>query len=434
MKLPRMRSLPWFAACVLAACAVLVHPDALAQSFPSRQIRIVVGFPPGGAVDANARTLAPKLAEILGQPVVVENRPGAAAQIAAEYVARQPADGHTLLLATVGHAITPALYRKLPYDTLGDFVAITQTTAASMLLLVSPRVTAQSLQAFIAAGVKQPGTLNYGSAGTNDPLGLAMEVLKFRANADIVAVQYKGVGPIYTALLASEIDAAFMPTSQSLGHISGGKLRALATGSPQRLSILPDVPTVAESGYPGYEATNWQGLFAPAKTPADTVRKIQAAVAQVLAAPEVRERMIAAGSEPIGSTPEAFDAKVRAEVARYAQVVEASRGSGPRLNATCATSSSAPIRSPTACTAACGRRSSMRSPRADMRSTCAICMPKGSIRCCPRTHAAGTSIPSATARVSNATSSGCSLPRRWCCASPCGASGRRRSSRAGWTG
>lgn len=310
---------------VIAAALAFLAADALAQPYPAKPVRIVVGYPPGGAVDANARLLAPKLAEVLGQSVLVENRPGAAAQIATDHVAKSAPDGHTVLLTTMGHAIGPSLYRKLPYDAVADLASVSQTTAASMILVVAPKVAANTLKDFVALANARPGGLNYGSAGIGDPLGFTMEIFKVTAGINVVGVQYKGVGPVYTALLAGEVDAAFMPTSLSLGHLAAGRLRALATGSPQRLGALPDVPTVAESGYPGFEATNWQGMFVPAKTPAEIVRTIQSAVARTLAMPDVRERMLSAGQEPVGSTPEAFDAKVRAEMDRFARIVREAR-------------------------------------------------------------------------------------------------------------
>lgn len=310
---------------VIAAALGCFAAGALAQAYPSKPVRIVVGYPPGGALDANARLLAPRLAEILGQSVVVDNRPGAAAQIATDHVAKSAPDGHTILLTTVGHAISPSLFRKLPYDALADFVNITQSTAASMILVVNPKLAANTLKEFVALAAARPGALNYGSPGIGDPLGFSMEVFKVTAAINVTAIQYKGVGPVYTALLAGEVDAAFMPTSLSLGHLAAGRLRALATGSPQRLGALPDVPTVAESGYAGFEATNWQGMLAPARTPPDIVKTIQSAVARALAVPEVRERMLSAGQEPIGSTPEAFDARMKADMAKFARIVKEAR-------------------------------------------------------------------------------------------------------------
>ena len=311
---------------ILAAVALLaLAGTAFAQAFPARPVRLVVGYPPGGAVDANARLVAPKLSELLGQQVVVENRPGAAAQIATDHVAKSPPDGHAILLTTVGHAIAPALYRKLSYDPLGDLAAVTQTTAASMLLVVAPGVAAANLREFLALAAAKPGSLNAGSPGTADPLGFAMELFKFSASVNVTAVTYKGVGPVFTALLAGEVDAAFVPTAQAMPHLRAGKLRALATGHPQRLGALPEVPTVAEAGVPGFEATNWQGMFVPARTPPEVVRQVRDAVAKALAAPDVRERLLTGGLEIVASTPDAFDAKVRSDMAKFARVVREAR-------------------------------------------------------------------------------------------------------------
>jgi len=324
IKCNKARVRPFFllVAGVIATATGLASGEVIAQVFPSRTVRIVVGFPPGGAVDANARLLASRMGEFLGQPVIVDNRPGAVGQIAAEHVAKSAPDGHTILLTTVGHAIAPSLYRKLPFDPIADFSNVTQTTAASMILVVNSKVPANNLTEFVKLAAAKPGRLNYGTTGASDPLGLAMEVLRFTSGMDIVAIQYKGAGPIYTALLAGEVDIAFMPTSLSIGHLNSGRLRALATGSPQRIGLLPAVPTVAESGYPGFDATNWQGMFAPARTPAEIVRKIQSAVAMTMAIPEIRERFSAAGQDTIASTPEEFDAKVKADAAKFAKIVK----------------------------------------------------------------------------------------------------------------
>jgi tripartite-type tricarboxylate transporter receptor subunit TctC len=310
---------------LLAASLALAAQFAWAQAFPVKPVRLIVGYAPGGAVDANARLFAPRLSEILGQQVIVDNKPGAAAQIATDFVAKSAPDGHTILLTAIGHAITPSLYRKLPYDTLADFANVTQTTAASMLLVVSGKVQAGNLMEFLAQATAKPGSLNYGSPGIADALGFAMELLKHSAGINIVPIQYKGAGPVYTALLAGEVDVAFVPTSQSLGYLSSGKLRALAVGSPRRISVLPDVPTVAEAGVPGFEMVNWQGMFVPVRTPPAVVRQIQAAVARTLSHPEVRDRLVASGLEAVASTPEEFDAKVRSDIAKFAKVVREAR-------------------------------------------------------------------------------------------------------------
>lgn len=306
----------------LAAIAcTFVASLASGQPFPSKPIRLVIGYPPGGAVDANARLIAPKLGELLGQPVVVENRPGASGVIATDFVAKSPPDGYTILLTTIGHTITPVLSRKPPYEPIADFVPVSQVTGTSMVLLVNPKVPAQTLPEFVALAKSKPGKLNYGSSGAGDPLGLAMEVLKLQAGLDIVEVPYKGVGPTYTALLAGDIEAAFMPPSASIPYIKAGTLRPLAMGGAQRSVALPDLPTVAESGYPGFDAVNWQGLFLPANTPMDIARRYQREVVKVLAMPDIRERLVAGGQDVVASTPEEFTARIKADVAKFARVI-----------------------------------------------------------------------------------------------------------------
>ena len=303
----------------------LIAPLVQAQSFPSKPIRLVIGYPPGGAVDANARLLAPKLGDALGQPVVVENRPGASGNIATEFVAKAPPDGYTILLTTIGHTITPSLLRKPPFDAIADFVPVTQVTGTSMVLLVNPKLPASTLPEFVALAKSKPGKLNYGSSGAGDPLGLAMELLKLTTGIDLVEVPYKGVGPTYTALLANEIDAAFMPPSASLPYIKAGTLRAIALGGGKRSTALPDLPTVAEGGYPGFDAVNWQGLLLPAKTPPEIALQYQREIVKILAMPDVRERLITGGQEPVGSTPEEFTAKIKSDVAKYARVIREAR-------------------------------------------------------------------------------------------------------------
>ncbi|HZQ60814.1 MAG TPA: tripartite tricarboxylate transporter substrate binding protein [Casimicrobiaceae bacterium] len=309
------------AAVTIASAATLVE----AQGFPAKPIKLVVGYPPGGAVDGNARIIAPKLAEVLGQPVVIENRAGASGNIATEFVAHAPPDGYTILLTTIGHTITPSLMRKPPFDPIGDFVPVTQVSGTSMVLLVNPKVPANNLAEFVALAKSKPGKLNYGSPGAGDPLGLSMEVLKLTTGIDVVEVPYKGVGPIFTALIAGEIDAAFMPPSASIPYMKAGTLRALAIGSARRSPALPDLPTVAESGYPGFDAVNWQGLLLPAKTPMDIAYQYQRAIVKVLATPDIKDRLIAGGQEGVGSTPEEFTAKIRADTAKFERIIREAR-------------------------------------------------------------------------------------------------------------
>lgn len=317
----RRSSAPRLLALAAFALGSLGVPAVDAQNFPSKPIRLIIGYPPGGAVDANARLIAPKLGDLLGQPVVVENRPGASGVIATDYVAKSPPDGYTILLTTIGHAITPVITKKPPYEPIADFVPVTQVTGTSMVLLVNPKVAAKTLPEFVALAKANPGKLNYGSSGPGDPLGLAMEVLKLTAGIDVVEVPYKGVGPTFTAMLAGDIEAAFMPPSASLPYIKAGTLRPIAMGGAQRSVALPDIPTVAESGYPGFDAVNWQGLFLPAHTPPDIAQRYQREVAKVVAMPEIRDRLIAGGQDVVASTPEEFTVRIKSDVAKFGKVV-----------------------------------------------------------------------------------------------------------------
>jgi tripartite-type tricarboxylate transporter receptor subunit TctC len=318
------RRLASFLPALVLAALGLPGGSALAQQhYPSKPIYLVVGFPPGGAVDATARLISPGLSEALGQPVIVETRPGAAGFIATDYVAKSDPDGYTILLTTVGHAIAPSIQRKLPFDVAKDFAPVTQIVASAIVLAVNPaKVPVKSLPEFIALAKSKPGALNYASAGSGDPLGLAMELLKQSAGIDVAAIQYKGVGPMNLALLAGEVDAAMMPLGVVLPYAQKGTLRLLAVTGSQRLASMPDLPTVAESGFPGFDITNWQGLFVAAKTPPAIVAAIQQASVKVLATPEVSGQMPARGQEPVGSTPAEFGTKVTADMKTFAKVIK----------------------------------------------------------------------------------------------------------------
>jgi tripartite-type tricarboxylate transporter receptor subunit TctC len=295
--------------------------EASAQAYPSRPIRIVVPFPVGGAVDTLARLIGAKLTDALGQPIVVENRPGAGGNLAADAVAKSAPDGYTILLTTNGHAISPALYHKLPFDPVKDFIPVTQLVASSLLLVTTPRLAATSTQELIALARSKPGQLNYGSTGVGNPLHLTMEMLKHAAGIDVFNVPYKGDAPLNTALIAGEVDMAIVPLATARPHVESGAIRALALTGATRSPSLPDVPTVAESGVAGFDSSSWQGFFVPAHTPRDIVTLIQRETAKALHAPDFRERLKTLGSEPIGSTPEEFDARVKADMAKFARIV-----------------------------------------------------------------------------------------------------------------
>jgi tripartite-type tricarboxylate transporter receptor subunit TctC len=297
---------------------------AVAQSYPSKPIRIIVPFAAGGSVDALARVVGGKLSEQINQPVVVENRPGAGGNIGADVVAKSPPDGYTILQNTVGQAIGPAIFRTLPFDTLKDFVPVTQLVATTLILVASPQLPAKSIQELVALAKSKPGSLNYGMSGVGNPLHLTMEMFKIATGLDILGVPYRGDAPIMAALVAGEMQVAVVPLAIARPLVEGGQIRALAVTGARRSPVLPDVPTIGET-IPGFESSSWQAWFAPARTPREIVEVIQRETAKSLAAPDVRERLREWVNEPVGSRPEEFDAFFRAEVAKFGKVVKDAR-------------------------------------------------------------------------------------------------------------
>lgn len=295
---------------------------APAQSYPSKPVRVVVPFAAGGAVDQLARILAAKLQDSFGQPVVVENRTGAGGTTGANDVAKANPDGHTILQNTNGQAISPAIYKSLPFDTVRDFIPVTQLVGTSTVLVANTKLPVRSAKEFIALAKERPGKLNYGMTGVGNSLHLTMEMIKRAAGIDIQAIPYRGDAPLNTALVAGEVDVAVVPLVAVLPHVQSGAIRALAVNSARRSPLLPDVPTIAEDAIAGFEASGWQGWFVPAKTPPEIVATIHREVAKTIGDPAVQKRLIAMGNEPVGSTPEAFEAKFRDDVARFAKVVK----------------------------------------------------------------------------------------------------------------
>jgi tripartite-type tricarboxylate transporter receptor subunit TctC len=295
---------------------------ALAQPYPSKPVRLVVPFAAGGAVDQLARILGGRLQETLGQPVVVENRAGAGGTTGTNDVAKSAPDGYSILQNTNGQAISPAIYKSLPFDTLRDFIPVTQLVATSTVLVANTKLPARSARELIALAKEKPGGLNYGMTGVGNSLHLTMEMFKRAAGIDIQAIPYRGDAPLNTALLAGEVDVAVVPLVAILPHLQSGAMRALAVNSAQRSALLPDVPTVSEDAIPGFEASGWQGWFVPAKTPPEIVAAIHRETAKIIADPAIAKRLLSMGNEPVGSTPEAFGAKFRDDVARFAKVVK----------------------------------------------------------------------------------------------------------------
>ena len=308
-----------FIAIVIAAwiCA-----PAAAQTWPARPVRIVAPFPPGGGTDTVGRLLAQKLAGQTGGSFVVENRPGAAGVLGAEFVARSAPDGHTLLISAPEMSINPSMRSKVPYDALRDFAFISQLTAGQFMLACHPSVPARTVKQLIALAKSRPGQLNYSSSGTGGINHLAGELLQSMAGFRWVHVPFKGAGPAIVAAISGEVDFVFAATTGLVGHAKAGKVRPLAVTGRKRLGELPGVPPMAEGGVPGYEVAGWYGFYAPAGTPADIVRRLHAEAKRGLNSPDVKDKLEKAGNEVVTSTPEEFAAFLRAEITKWAKVVK----------------------------------------------------------------------------------------------------------------
>jgi tripartite-type tricarboxylate transporter receptor subunit TctC len=271
-----------------------------------------------------ARTVVQKLGESLGATIVIDNRGGAGGTIGTELVAKSPPDGYVLLVVSASHAINPGLYRKLPYDSVRDFAPVTMLTSGPGLLVVHPSVPVRTVKEFIALARSRPGQLNYASAGIGTPPHLAGELFKTLAGVDIVHVPYKGNGPAYTDLIGGHVSVMFPTIPTAIPHVRAGKLRALAVTTRSRTAITPELPTISESGVPGYDVSSWYGLLAPAGTPAAAVARLQREIAKVLRLPDVSEKLMAQGLDLVGNTPEEFAAILKSEIAKWAKVVTAS--------------------------------------------------------------------------------------------------------------
>ena len=309
---------------LLTLCGT-VH--AQVSSYPSQPVKILVGFAAGGATDILARLVAKHLSDQWGQPVIVENRPGAGGNIAHEAVAKAPGDGYTLLFTSAPLTINPSLYRNLPYDTVRDFAPVTLLATVPSLLLVPSDSKLTTIGDFIRHAKGNPGKLSYGSAGNGTPQHLAMELLKSSASLHIVHIPYKGGAPAVADLIAGQTHVMFAAFPEAAPHVRSGRLKPLAISSTRRSALMPDLPTVAESGIRGYEAIGWQGLLAPASTPRPVVQKIHDTLAAALNQPEVRERIRGMGIDLSGAGPEEFGRFIGGEVAKWAKVVKASGAS-----------------------------------------------------------------------------------------------------------
>jgi tripartite-type tricarboxylate transporter receptor subunit TctC len=303
--------------------AAIVAPQQLrAQAFPDRLVRFVVPFPAGGPVDVLARPLAQGLSAIWGQPVIVENRPGAAGNIGTEQVAKSPPDGYTLLLTTSALSIAPSLFPKLGYDPAKDFLAVINMAVVPAVLVVHPSIPVHSAQELVALARAQPGKIAFASPGTGTPLHLAAELFKTMTQIDILHVPYKGGAPAEIDLVGGHVAMMFAAPINALRLVRDGKLRALAVTGATRSALAPDIPTLAEAGVAGYEATLWYGVLAPVGTPADIVQKINGDVIAVIKQPKVKEQFIGLGAQLVGNSPDQFAAEVQSDIPKWARVVQ----------------------------------------------------------------------------------------------------------------
>ena len=305
--------------------------SALAQApgssgYPTKPIRLVVPFTPGGSTDVLARAIGQELTMAWGQSVVVENVPGAGGAIGADKVAKAAPDGYTLLMGHIGTlAVNPSLYPRLPYSPVKDFAPVAWVARVPNVLVVHPSVAARNVKELVALAKSRPGQLNYGSGGNGSAANLATEFLKLQTGTSLVHIPYRGTAPAVTDLMAGQIQLMFTGLPALVAPVKGGQLRALAVSSPQRLEALPGVPTVAESGYPGFEADQWYGVVAPAGTPRDVVARLNAQINQALAAPELKTRLAAEGAIATPTSPEAFGQLIASEITRWKPVIAGGR-------------------------------------------------------------------------------------------------------------
>ena len=296
---------------------------ASAQAFPAKPLRLVVAFVPGGADDYHGRLVAQKLSEVLGQPVVVENRAGAGGMVGWEHVAKSPADGYTMLLAGGGLAAIRSLRPNAPVDPIRDFTWVSMVATYPLVLVVHPSLQARTLKELVALAKAKPGALNYGSSGVGATPHLAAEYFKSAAEVDIVHVPYKGSTPVYADLMAGLVSMYFAVPASGAPYVRSGKLRAIAVTSEKRASLLPDVPTMAESGLPGYEISSYYALLVPSGTPREVVQRLADATGRAVSSPDLHDKIVAAGSEPASSTPEELLRYVKEGAAKYHRIIRA---------------------------------------------------------------------------------------------------------------
>ena len=312
-----------------AACLLLLALAAATgcaqQAYPTKTIRYVVPFPAGGPLDIVARALGQELTKSLGQPVIIDNRPGAGGNIGADFVAKSPPDGHTILMGAVStHAINVTLYSKLPYDPIRDFAPVTLITSVPNVLVVHPSIPARNVQDLIGVARAHPRQLNFASGSTGSAGHLAGELFKTMAHVDMVHVPYKGAAPAVVDLIGGHVSLMFDNLASALPNIKAGRVRALAVTTLKRSPMVPELPTISESGLRGFDVSTWFGVFAPAGTPNEIVNRLYGEITRVLRTPEMKDRLAILGAEPVGSRPEEFAAFVKAEIPKYAKVIRAS--------------------------------------------------------------------------------------------------------------
>ena len=317
---------PWrFIGIALVTPAFMATASAQPQpTYPERPIRLVVPYAAAAGTDIGVRIISPKLADAFGQQVVVDNRPGAGGSIGAEIVARASPDGYTLMIGSISHTILPSMHSKLRYDIVKDFAPVSMLVAYPFLVVINASLPAKSLKEFVELAKAKPGQINYGSSGSGTVGHLNAELFKSVTGIDIVHVPYKGIANAIIGILAGEASLGFYSVSATFPHIKAGRLRALASTGANRSPSVPDVPTVAESGFPGYDVSTWFGVLAPAGTPQPVIAKLHREFARIVQLPDIKERLIANDFDPVGSSPEQFSAFIRKEMARWAKVVKAS--------------------------------------------------------------------------------------------------------------
>jgi len=315
-----------FVLCAFSALTLFTGTlGAQPAAYPTKPIRFVVPYPAGGPLDAVARLLGQKVAESTGQPVIVENKAGAGGNIGADAVAKAPPDGYTILMGAVAtHAINPTLYSSIPYDPVRDFIPVTQVASTPNVLVVNPSVPANNVREFIAYAKTHPGKLNFGSGSTGSAGHLAGELFGAMAGVQMTHVPYKGAAPAMNDLIGGQIQLMFDNLASSLGQVRAGRVRALAVTTARRTALAPELPTIAESGLPGFDISTWFGIFVPARTPREIVERLHSEFTRALAMPEVRDKMLALGAEPVGNRADEFAAYIHAEAEKYARVIKAS--------------------------------------------------------------------------------------------------------------